>query len=183
MFNRSFFESGHDIIPLLNQADANAATLTGDWVKMRDYDRVGILLAKYGAEDVDDSSLQFLQATDAAGSGSKALNLVANRPIHYKTGVLTSQSVWTKTSLSAAADGLAFGSAVPSGSTRVIADVGTNALLLYTEILANELDVDGGFDWMTCFLGNNANNALLFSAWAILIGGNYKGAVPLTAIA
>jgi hypothetical protein len=181
-FNRSFFEAGCDIIPLINQGDGNGAALTGDWIKLRDYDRVGILLAKYGSEDVDDGSLQFLQATDAAGTGSKALSLPANRPIWYKTGTLTSQTVWTKTSLSAAADGLAFGASVPSGHTRAVADVNTSPLLLYTELQAADLDVDNQFDWVTAYLGNNANNAVLFSAWGILQGGSYPQTVPLSAI-
>jgi hypothetical protein len=181
-FNRSFFEAGCDIIPLFNQADGNAADITGDWVKMRDYERIGILLAKYGSEDVDDGSLQFLQGTTAAGGGSKALSLPANRPIWYKTGTLTSQNVWTKTSLAAAADGLAFGSSVPSGHTRTVADVNTSALLLYTELLVSDLDVDGQFDWVTAFIANNSNNAVLYSAWAILQGGSYPQTVPLSAI-
>jgi hypothetical protein len=181
-FNAGFFESGCDIIPLINQGDGNGAALTGDWVKVRDYARVGFLLAKYGSEDVDDGSLQFLQGTDATGAGSKALSLPANRPFWYKTGTLTSQTVWTKSSITTAVDGLAFGSSVPSGSTRAIADVNTSALLLYTELLATDLDVDSGFDWVTAYLGNNANNALLFSAWAVLQGGRYPQVVPLSSI-
>lgn len=182
MFNATFFERGFDIIPLVNQGDLNGTTTTGDWIKLRDYNRVGILLAKYGSEDVDDTGLQFLQGTDATGAGSKALSLPANRPIWYKTGTLTSQTVWTKTSLAADADGLAFGSAVPTGFTRTIADVNTAALLLYTELLASDLDVDNQFDWMTCFVGNNVNNALLASVWAILMDSRFKQIVPLSAI-
>lgn len=181
-FNMGLFEAGCDIIPLINQGDGNGAALTGDWVKLRDYARVGILLAKYGSEDVDDGSLQFLQGTDAAGGSSKALSLPANRPFWYKTGTLTSQTVWTKSSITTAVDGLAFGSSVPSGSTRAIADVNTSALLLYTELLTTDLDVDNQFDWFTAYLGNNANNAVLFSAWAILMCGQYPQQTPLSAI-
>lgn len=182
-FNCSFFERGMDIIPLLNQADANGAATTGDWVKLRDYDRAGILLAKYGSEDVDDSSLQLLQATAAAGTSSKALSVPINGRVFYKTGTLTSQTVWTAaTAFTAAVDGIAFGSSVPSGHTRVIDDVTTSALLLYVEVESAWLDVDGGFDFFTVYLGNNANNALLFSAWAILMGGRFPQNVPLSAI-
>ncbi len=181
--NRSFFEAGCDIIPLLNQADGNGVALTGDWIKLTHYNRVGILLAKYGSEDVDDSSLQFLQGTDATGAGSKALVLPANRAIHYKTGTLTSQNVWTKTSVAADVDGIAFGASVPTGSTRVIADVNTAALLLYTELKAEDLDANNSFDWITCTLANNVNNSVLYSAWALLMGSSYSGAIPLTAIA
>ena len=181
--NLGLFERGCDIIPLANQADANT-DITGDWVKLTNYNRIGILLAKYGSEDVDDLGLQFLQGTDATGAGSKALSLPANRPIWYKTGTLTSQNVWTATSLAAAADGLAFGSSVPTGFTRTVADVNTSALLLYTELLATDLDADNRFDWMTAFIeGDNVDNSCLVSIWAILMGGAYPQLTPLTAIA
>lgn len=186
LHNVSLFEAGLDIIPLANQADGNGADITGDWIKLAHYNRVGILLAKYGSEDVDDDSLQFLQGTSAAGAGSKALSLPANRPIWYKKGTLTSQTVWTKTSLAADADGLAFGSSVPSGHTRTVADVNTSALLLYTELMASDLDVQPSdstpFSWMTAFIANNANNAVLYSIWAILMGSKFPQIVPLSAI-
>lgn len=182
MFNGSFFERGCDIIPVINQSDLNGTTVTGDWIKLRDYMRVGVLMAKYGSEDVDDTGLQLLQATDAAGTSSKALSLPANGLIMTKTGTLTSATVWTRTLASAAIDGMAFGSAVPTGFTRVIADVNTSPLLLYAEFETTALDADNNFDWFTAYFGNNVNNACLVSVWAILLDGKYKGAVPLSAI-
>lgn len=182
MHNRSFFERGADIIPVLNQSDLNGTTTTGDWIKLRDYGRIGFYMQKFGSEDVDDSSLQFLQATDASGTSSKALSLPANRPIWYKTGTLTSQTTWTKTSVTSDVDGIAFGSSVPTGSTRVITDVNTSALLIYTELLVSDLDVDGGFDWVTAYFGNNANNALLVTVSAILLSGRFPQQTPLSAI-
>lgn len=180
--NVGLFERGMDMIPLFNEQDGNT-DITGDWIKLTNYNRVGILLAKYGSEDVDDLGLQFLQGKTSSGGSSKALSLPANRPIWYKTGTLTSQAVWTKTSLSADADGLAFGSSVPTGFTRTVADVDTNALLLYTELQASDLDVDNGFNWMTAFLeGDNVNNTVLLTCWAILMGGGYPQATPLSAI-
>lgn len=183
MYNKSFFERGMDLIPLFNQADADT-DITGDWVKLRDYGRVGVLLAKYGTEDVDDLGLQLLQGTDASGGGSKALALPANSLVMTKTGVLTAQAVWTRTQTSAAIDGMAFGSSVPTGFTRVIADVNTAALLLYAEFdVMQAMDVDGGFDWFTAFVeGDNVNNACLLSAWALLMDGRFPQAVPLSAI-
>jgi hypothetical protein len=179
VFNKSFFESGCDIIPLVNQADADT-DITGDWVKLTNYSRALVVLAKYGTEDVDDLGLQFLQGTDATGSGSKALT--ASR-YWYKTGVLTAQTVWTAGVHSTAADGLAFGSSVPTGFTRTVADVNTSALLLAVDIMATDLDIDGGFDWFTVFIeGDNVNNACLVSAWAILQGGRFAQTTPLSAI-
>lgn len=182
-FNCSFFERGQDIIPLVNQADIDA-DVTGDWVKLRDYGRVGVLMAKYGTEDVDDQGMQLLQGTDAAGASSKALSLPQNSLVMTKTGTLTSQNVWTRTLTTAAIDGMAFGSTVPTGFTRVIADVNTNALLLYAEFETTALDADNSFDWFTVFFeGDNCNNAVLVSVWAILMDNRYPQAIPLTSIA
>lgn len=181
-FNSCLFERGSDIIPLINAVDINGTTTTGDWLKLRDYTRVGMLLLKFGSEDVDDTGLQFLQATDAAGTSSKALSLPANRPIWYKTGTLTSQTTWTKTSITSDVDGLAFGSSVPSGFTRTVADVNTSALLLYTELLATDLDADNSFDWITAYIGNNVNNACVVTVLAVLMGGRFPQLTPLSAI-
>ena len=176
--NKSFFEAGFDIIPLVNQADANS-DVTGDWIKLTNYSRALVVLAKYGTEDVDDLGLQFLQAQTDGGS-SKALT--ASR-YWYKTGVLTSQATWTAGVHTTPADGLAFGSAVPTGFTRTVADVDTAALLLAVDIMATDLDIDGGYDWFTIFIeGDNANNAVLVSAWAILQGGRFPQTTPLSAI-
>lgn len=180
--NEYLLEGGADLIPLINNADINGAATTGDWLKLRDYTRVGIYVAKFGSEDLDDTSIQFLQGTDATGAGSKALSLPANRPIYYKTGTLTAQTVWTKTSVTSDVDGIAVGASVPSGSTRVVADLNTATLLLYTELLATDLDVDNQFDWMTVYIGNNCNNACLVTVTAIPRGGRFPQAVPLSAI-
>lgn len=181
--NRGFFERGQDIIPLFQEADANT-DITGDWVKLRDYARVSVLLCKWGTEDVDDLMLQFLQATDASGTGSKALNFPANGRIKYKTGTLTSQTVWTAvTESTSTIDGIAFGSSVPTGGTRCVSDVNTSALMLIAEFETTALDVDGGFDFFTAFIeGDNVNNTCLLTAFAILSEGRFAGAIPLSAI-
>jgi len=181
-FNRTFFERGQDFVTLWNEQDANT-DITGDWIKLRDYSRALVVMEKFGTEDVDDLGLQFLQATDAAGSGSKALSIPSNGRYFTKTGTLTSATVWTAGTLTALTDGLGFGSALPTGFVRVIADVNTAALLLAVDIESAWLDIDGGFDWFTGFIeGDNVNNACLISAFVILLGGRFPQAVPLSAI-
>lgn len=185
-FNQGFLESGNDLIPLFQEADANT-DITGDWIKLRDYSRIGFLLCKWGTEDVDDLGLQFLQGTSSSGGSSKALSLPANRPVWYKTGTLTSQTVWTRTSSTSDTDGIAFGSSVPTGFTRFVADVNTSALMLYTELLASDLDVQPSdatpFSWVTAFIeGDNVNNTCLMTGFAVLLGGKLPQAVPLSAI-
>jgi hypothetical protein len=181
MHNRSLFNDGLDIINLANQADANT-DITGDWVKLRDYPRAYVLLSKFGSEDVDDLGLQLLQATDATGAGSKALSCITRT--WYKTGTLTSQTVWVPgTAIATPTDFVCFGASVPTGATRVVADVNTSPLLLLVEILATDLDVANGFDWFTAFIeGDNVDNSCLITLQAILKDCKFMGALPPSAI-
>ena len=181
-FNQTFLERGQDMVTLFNEQDANT-DITGDWVKVRDYERVAVFLCKFGTEDVDDIGLQLLQGTDATGAGSKALTAIDRT--WYKTGTLTSQTVWTAgTAITTTTDFVAFGSAVPTGATRVIADVNTDALILQVDFETTKLDADGGFDWFTVFIeGDNVNNAVLLTCFVVLMGCRYPQAIPLTSIA
>lgn len=181
-YNQSFFEAGHDIITLAHEQDANT-DITGDWVKLSDYEGpCYVLLHKAGTEDVDDLGLQLLQATDASGTSSKALSGIYRT--WYKTGTMTSQTVWTAgTTITTATDFVAFGASVPTGATRVVADVNTSALMLLVEFMPHSLDSNGGFDWFTAFIeGDNVNNTVLVSLYAILTNGKYRGALPLSSI-
>lgn len=170
-----------DIIPLINQGDADT-DITGDWVSMRNYDWCTILIAKYGSEDVDTIGVQIVQATDNAAADVKGVS--AKFPYRYKQGTLTAQSVWTYGVLTTADDILGVGSAAPSGGTLVTTvDVNTDAFLLAIDVMASDLDVGNSFDWLTVRIeGDETNNALLMSAWAILGGSRYPQKVPLSAI-
>lgn len=180
-FNASFFGHGNDIIPLINQADADT-DVTGDWIKLTNYDRVLFLIAKYGSEDVDTLGFEVVQATDASGTGVKAVEALF--PYWFKQGTLTSQPVWTAGRLTTADSILGIGSAAPTGGTLVVAtDTNTSAALLAIDVQAQDLDVDGGFDWATIRIeGDEVNNACLVSVWGILSGGRFPQTVPLSAI-
>jgi hypothetical protein len=180
-FNDTFFGRGMDIIPLLNQADADT-DVDGDWVKLTHYDRALLLIAKYGTEDVDTLGFQIVQATVATGSDAKAVSALF--PYWYKQGTLTSQTVWTSGRLTTADDILGVGSSAPSGGTLIVGtDTNTSAFLLAIDVQAQDLDVDGGFDWLTIRIeGDEVNNACLISAWAILMGGRFPQTTPLSAI-
>src|SRR5690242_382571 len=101
MHNAGFFESGCDYIPVLNQADADT-DVDGDWVKMRDYERVLLTVEKLGSEDVDTLGFQIVQATAAAGTSAKKID--APFRYWYKQGTLTSQPTWTAGQLATADD-------------------------------------------------------------------------------
>src|SRR3990167_4264461 len=179
--NLGFFDLGQDIIPLINEGDANT-DITGDWVSMKNYDRCTLLIAKYGTEDVDTLGFQVYQATSNAAGSAKGVS--AKFHYRYKQGTLTSATVWTKGQLTTADDILGVGSAAPSGGTLVVAtDTNTDAFLLAIDVTAAMLDVDNDFDWLTVNVeGDEVNNTVLISAWAILGGARFTQSVPLSAI-
>jgi hypothetical protein len=174
MFNKTFFEAGFDFHPLFVQQDGDS-DVTGDLVNMEHYDRIYLLLRKAGSEDVDDGSLQVLQATVAAGSDVKGVNV---RRCWYKKGTMTAQGVWTEVVLTTPDDLLGFGAT--ANGTRVVADVGTDALYLLVEVLNTDLDLNNGFKFVTGKIeGDESNNAVLYTLDAILAGGSYAGAIPV----
>lgn len=162
----NLFEQGQDIHPLFFQQDVNT-DVTGDWIDMKHYARGYILFIKAGTEDVDDLAVQVQQATDNAAAGAKALSVAR---CWYKTGTMTSQTVWTAVTVGGASspapdDLLGVGSALPTGATRVVDDVGTSALYLLVEVKAEDMDSNNGFDHVTLFVeGDNLDNACLASA-------------------
>ncbi len=177
-FNMSFFEMGQDIIPLLNQADVNSDT-TSDWIKMRDYTRALVVIAKYGSEQIDTVDFAFQQATSNGGTG-KALNVSR---YWTKAGTLTSATVWTAGVLATPIDKLAVGSSVPTGSTRVLADATTLPFILAVDFTASDFDSDNAYNWFSVFVdGTQVDNACLISAWIILMNGRYPQLTPLSAI-
>ena len=180
-FNCNFFEAGCDIIPLVNQGDADT-DITGDWVAMRNYTRCLLLIAKYGTEDVDTLGFQVYQATTNTGTSAKGVSALF--PYWYKQGTLTSATVWTGSRLTTADDILGVGSAAPTGGTLVVTtDTNTDAFLLAIDVQATDMDSDGGFDFLTVNIeGDEVNNAVLISAWAILMGGRFPQNIPLSAL-
>ena len=180
-FNRNFFERGQDIVQILPPTDVNAG-VTGDWIRMTYYDRCSVLLKKDGSEQVDTLGMKFLQAQDASGTGSK--DLACAQFTWNKFGTMTSQTVWVAgTAITTPTNYISFGSAAPTGATAVIADCGTTVFQILTEVLASALDVANGFDWFTVnFDGAQVDNSCLLEVLAILQGGRFPQAIPLSAI-
>jgi hypothetical protein len=180
-FNRSFFEMGCDYINLAHETDADT-DFDSDWFKMTNYNRALVIIKKLGSEDVDTLGFQFLQGKTAAGGDAKALNVSR---YYTKQGTMTSQGTWTKGTLSTPDDIVGIGSAAPSGGSLVVSvDVNTDPVILAVDILASDLDVDNGFDWVAVRVeGDEVNNACKVSIDVIPYAGEYPQAVPLSAIA
>jgi len=112
--------------------DHNDGAVTGDWIKAGIGHHFGCLLSHADVAAV--LTYTFQQATDAAGTGAKALNFT----VYYsKEGAtdLTAVGVWTKKSQSA--------------TNTVATSTGTEAQVL-VEFDTEELDVANNFLFVQC---------------------------------
>lgn len=187
MFNQCFLEK-NDMHVLFWQSDADT-DITGDYFKLDQHERATIFVVKAGTEDVDDIAIEISQASDASGTGVKALNVSR---LWHKSGAFTSTGVWTPVELTTPDDCLGIGSSLSvtsinaAGSvtaTRAVADVNTGALVMAIDVRAETLDTTNGFKYCTVRVeGDNVNNACLLSAFVLLNGAFYGQLTPVNPI-
>lgn len=174
MFNGNFFEQGMDLIPDINSADANA-DLTGDWVNLKNKDRAYLVLVKAAGTAGDDLSIDINQATDNGGTGTKALEFTK---LWHKVGTMNAVAQWTAVELSTASSDLHL---LSVNSVDLATDSG--AAVVMVEIMADSLDVDGGFTHVqVLYEGDDVGNSTIVSSFWILTGDQYAQGVPLSAI-
>jgi hypothetical protein len=154
-------------------ADFNSA-VTVDWISLKNYDGCLIVVIKAAGTAGDDFSLQTVQATDVAGTGSKALTF---KTWYHKIGTQTGVGTFTKVTESTATSDLDLGTPTDYAADSVQA-------MFVIDIRASDLDVDGGFDCISythddADVGSTALATILF----IPYGARYAQASPLTAIA
>lgn len=141
--------------------DMQAAANTGDWVNLEDYESCLVILFKAAGTAGDDPTLTLLQATDASGTGSKALNFTR---IYKKQGTLTSIAAYTEVTQSAA-------------NTYTDATSAEVAAIWAVEVKAADLDVAGGFTFMLASVADVGSNAQLGCLLYLLSKPRY-GAAP-----
>lgn len=112
-------------VPVNMATAANPA----DWVSLKDYESVIVVLIKAAGGAGEPPTLTLAQATAAAGTGTKALTFTR---FYKKDGAdLQAIAAWTEVTQAAAAT-----ASVAAGDTQTIIAV---------EIKADDLDVGGGF--------------------------------------
>lgn len=174
-FNTRLLES-IQIVPAFPMQDINTDA-TGDWVSLKNYDGCLVVFHKNAGTAGDDPSLLMLQATDVAGTGSKALNFTT---LYAKVGAtaLSAIGTFTKYTFTATNDL----DLVSVGGTDILADVGETLCVL--DIRASDLDVGGGFDCIQLSIeGDDIGNAVYGAAYYYLYGARYPQAIALSAIA
>lgn len=133
----------------------------GDWVSLKDYESVLVVLVKAAGGAGEPPTLTLAQATAAAGTGTKALNFTR---FYKKDGAdLQAIAAWTEVTQSAAAT-----ATVAEGDTQTIIAV---------EIRADDLDVGGGFYFVQGSVADVGTTAQLGTVFYVLGKPRY-GAAP-----
>jgi hypothetical protein len=146
--------------------DMSAGANNGDWINLRDWNHLTVIVFKAAGTAGDDPTLTLKQASDNSGTGAKALNFTE---IWQKQGTLTSVGTFTKNTQSAA-------------NTYVDTDSAENQGIYVLEIDADMLDVDNGFDHVQISIADVGTNAQLGSALYILTEPRYAQATPASAL-
>lgn len=145
------------IIPVDSQTGAN----NGDWVSMKNFDRLSIIVFKAAGVAGDDPVITVKQATDVAGTSAKALNFTR---IDAKVGAQAGIGAFTTVTQAAANTYTDAVSAEAQG-------------LFVIEFQSADLDVNNGFDCVQLSIPDTgAAGAQLISALYILRGARYGGA-------
>jgi hypothetical protein len=122
-------------VPVNLAAGAN----NSDWVNMKSYQRLLVIFYKAAAASgTEDPTVTLLQATDVAGTGSKALNNARS---------------WTKTDADLTTIGQ-FTAGAPSTNTLTVGSSAQKAAIWVIEVLASDLDRTNDFD---CIRANVAD--------------------------
>lgn len=145
MFNRMFLEE-NKVVPAFVPIDTTGAARSGDWVSLKNYDRLVIVIMQ-GAWAGGTPAVTLNQASDVAGTGSKALAFTEK---------------WEGTALTA--DTLTR-SAVSSNTFNLTAAANKFTVI---EVKASDLDTNNGFDCVQVAVASPGANADLISGLYIL---------------
>lgn len=157
---QEFMQLQPAIIPVSLDAAAN----NGDWVSMKNYDRLAIVFFKAAGTAGDDPVLTVRQASDVSGTGAKALTFTK---ILARVGTQTGIGTFTTVTQEAANTYTDTVSAEAQG-------------LFVINFKSSDLDVANGFDCVQFQIPDVGANAQIGCALYLLWGARY--APPLTAI-
>ena len=144
-------------VPVDMQAGAN----TGDWVSVENFNHVAIVFFKAAGTAGDDPTITVSQATDAAGTSSKALNFTR---IYTKQGTLSSVANFTLTTQSAA-------------NTYTDATSAEVQAIWVIEFDADDLDVSSGFTHVQASVADVGSNAQVGACLYLATEPRYAAAV------
>lgn len=153
-----FLMETKQIVAAMDPVDLNTAAITGARVKLAKFDRATILIA---LGDSTAATVEFTLKQHNAASGGTTKDLSLVNPYYKKAGAAT---VFTKVEPTTAA-------AVYDLSSDFAGEPG----LVAFEVLSDQLDVEGGFYWISLNIADSAA-AKIGSALYILGDERYKPA-------
>jgi hypothetical protein len=120
-----------------------AAAQTGDWVSLKNFNHIEIIIMKAAGGNGEPATFTFEQASDVAGTGAKALNF---QELSVKDGAdMTAIGAPTLTS--------------PAAGNTYVQSVGDTQSLIVVEFDAQHLDVNNGFDCLRVRAGDVGSTA------------------------
>jgi hypothetical protein len=149
-----------EIVSAFVPVDMQTADNVGDWVNLKNYGRVVVILHKGIGTAGQDPVITLEQAQDNADTGAKALNITT---VWSKVGTQTAIAGFTKNTQAAAATYTDAVSAEAQG-------------LFVVEVRAEELDVANGFTHVRLKIPDVGGNAQLGGALYLLLNPRYGGA-------
>jgi hypothetical protein len=150
------------IVEAFPVVDLSTAANDGDWISLKNYRRVLCVLAASAGTAGQDPTITLEQASDVAGTGAKALTAVTVGWSKIATTNLTGTAQWTATA-----------QAVAATFTKTSA---ASDKILAVEILADQLDVDNGFDCIRMRVADVGANAQLGYGFYILADPRFPDA-------
>lgn len=143
--NARLLEMLHPVVGAV-PIDTTGAAVTGDYVNMSKYRRLLICIIQ-GAWAGGTPAVTLKQATDAAGTGEKALSFT-----EYWSGTALTDDTYART-------------AVSSDTFNLTATANT---FTFIEVHQNDLDKDNDFDWVRVGIATPGANADLIAVLYIL---------------
>lgn len=141
---------------------AGASTSTSDFISMKGYERVCVIIQTLNGSTVTGSAVTLNQATDVANSAGKALAFSTQ----YANTDTANSDTLTETAV--------------TSNTFTTNTTNSRSLLNIIEVKATDLDITNSFDCFAVKLATSANTT--HSVTAILYPARYGKADPLTAI-
>lgn len=158
-FNQHFCEKNQiaqGFLPVLMNSGANA----GDWVSLKEFGRMAIIVFKAVGTAGDDPTITVKQATDLTGGTNKVLGFTEVRKKQAATNLLAVDQ-FTKSTVASPATNDTF--TVASG-TWSNSDLAEQAAIIVIDIKAEDLDVNGGYTCIQVSIADIGTNAQLGSA-------------------
>ena len=120
--------------------DMSAGANAGDWVSLKNYGRVAIVLFKEPGTAGNDPTITLQQATDVSSTGAKALNITRVDKKQAASDLLA-VGQFTKSTADDPETNDTF-----STNTWTNTDLAEQAAIIVIDVKAEDLDIDNGFD-------------------------------------